>query len=233
MGVVKNKMGHGRRRRCRGRKRSGRRSDPEHFNSCRRRNKDIIDDEHSGWDSLDERVLLDYMDNVAKNNPLDEMEVVQKLSTLNVSAMVELPEIITSDVDTVYSELPSATLLDSSYPGNVEKRYCRKRFSKRNRKRTKKVKMLSFEHQQVVDHLIEKHKKPVINWCKQSSVLTDDSQTATKSKISDTSSRGLTDSDSPTVDDIIMLESSNESSIDGKIPIIVLLYYLLYRVICD
>lgn len=210
-----------RRRRVKAKKRSERRSDPEHFNSRRRYrdNKEIIDDERSGWDSLDERTLLDYMDNVTK---YDEMEVTQKLSGLNVSAFIEQPEVVTSDVDTIYSELPSATILDSSCHGNVERRYCRKRFSKRNRKRTKKLKTLSLEHQQVVDYLFKKHKKPR-NFIKESSLIVDDGQSVImndKVKVSDTSSRGLTDSDSPIIDDIVMLESSNES-VEGKYTIMI------------
>ena len=237
-----------RRRRFKAQKRTGRCSDPEDHNYVKNTNKtEIIDEDNSGWDSLDDQTLLDYAENAAINDPstlVDEMEVTKRLSGLNVSAIVELPEssIVTSDVETVFSELPSTILLDD--PGEretltrLEERYCRKRGSKRNRKRTKKVKILPPELEEgesMAERVGGKYRRATyvsklrfnpISWCKQSSVLTDDSQQGLTTEPdhttglvgpSDTSSRALTESDSPTVDDIIMLdEAGGEDEIEGE-----------------
>lgn len=190
-------------------RRSGRLSDPERRAIKAKHSAEELCS--SGWASLDEDALQDYADNAATDNDptalLDEMEVTRRLCGLNVGVIDGLVSALPtqhqpSDVDTIYSELPSATLLDT-LPGEqdhldrLRKRRLRKRSSKRNRKRTKKQKLV--EGSGMACH------SPIV-WMKAS--VTSDSSQCRDVSTDATSSRALTDSDSPILDDIIMLESA-------------------------
>lgn len=205
-----------RKRRTKTKRSSGRSSDPEHKTKPVNDKNAIIDDDQSCWDSLDELALADYTDNVGKYDSTfkDEMDMAMRLSFLNVSSEnVNLPEesIATSD-----TELPQS-----------EQRYSRKRISKRNRKRTKKFKadpnldsyMGSGEGCRTRRVSGGLSKLCTITWMKsmtdQSVLMTDDSQTGGGGghfdTSDDTSSRGLTESDSPIIDDIIMIDNASSS----------------------
>ena len=212
-------------------------SEPEEFREPKTSDNDSRQEK---WDSLDELALTDYANNAACNDPAtvrDEMEVTRRLSSLNVSVVScgnELTNdpcaIMTSDVETICSEFPpSATLVDS-LPGDffpldrLKERQLRKRSCKRNRKRTKKAKALPSteegKHKRSF-HVSSKVKFNPIAWVQPS-----DEQPSMKflgSELSEihqqcsdyTSSRSLTGSESPTLDDIIMIGSGPEEDDTG------------------
>ena len=190
------------------------------------------------WGSFDDLIALDYAENVTRDDysPVcDEIEVAKRLSSLNVSVMscgndpLMLPDgvVVTSDVDTIYSELPSATHIDN-LPGELvpldrlKERQCRKRSSKRNRKRMKKAKALPpgcCSAEDAMAFCIGKHKRSSyasklrfnpIAWVHpvgESTNKHSGGQPEAPVLSDNASSRALTDSDSPIVDDIIMIDS--------------------------
>lgn len=223
-----------RRRKSKGKRSIDRHSDPE-----LPLKEGEIERDHHGWDSLDERWLpLDERAAV-----LDEMEVTSKrLSSLNVTC--DPPKGSTPPPQNNNSSIPSEleTENTSTYvcvSSDLQKRYSRKRIYRRNRKRAKKAKCdddlllsigstsaLSSDFKRV-PNLLESHQfsiaqQSIVRLGKfhQSGVLTDDSQTGLTSHygLSDeTSSRAVTESDSPGIpDDILMYEESTDSEGHSK-----------------
>ncbi len=211
-------------------------SDPD--KSCEPKHSDN-DSRKDKWDSLDELALTDYANNAACNDPAtvrDEMEVTRRLSGLNVSVVScghdltrDPCAVMTSDVETICSEFPpSATLLDN-LPGDfvpmdrLKERQLRKRSCKRNRKRTKKLKA-----DETLSAAISKHRKSShaskfrynpIAWVQpsdeSSQIQFGTEQSDVYHYCSDDSSRSFTDSESPILDDIIMIGSGQEDDDTG------------------
>lgn len=205
-------------------------SDPEELRECRDGNT-VVGDK---CDSVDDLALLDYYNNAVSCN--DEMEVTKRLSSLNVSTVSccgadhFCSTVMTSDVETIYSEFPPfpATFTDSNLPGEIvpserlKERQMRKRSSKRSRKRTKKPR--STCKCSLPDETNSRHRKPIlepINWVQSSTVPQTtgaDQSSLSHSECcdcnlsSDLSSRALTESDTPILDDIIMTEHQEDQS---------------------
>ena len=212
-----------RRRKSKGKRSSDRHSDPEILL------KEGDTERDHGWDSLDERWLpLDE-----RGTLLDEMEVTSKrLSSLNVTCGPLKGSTPPPNNSSIPSELETENT--STYvcvSSDLQKRYSRKRIYRRNRKRAKKAKCdddLLFSMASApsdfkrVPSLLESPQFSIphqsvtrLSKFHQSGILTDDSQTGLTSHygLSDqTSSRAVTESDSPGIpDDILMYEESTDS----------------------
>lgn len=207
-------------------------SDPESIHGSQINEKEMIRRERC--ESLDDLALIDYATNAASNDPStvrDEMDVTRRLSSLNVC------DLMTSDVETIYSEFPpSATLVDN-LPGEfvplerLKERQYRKRSSKRNRKRTKKAKALLPGSEESMSIPVGKHRRPShasrqrfnpIAWVRSTGepvhkCSPGNEHLETARYYSDASSRALTDSDeSPILDDIIMVDSGQDDEETGR-----------------
>lgn len=185
------------------------------------------------WESLDDLALLDYSNNAAYNDAStmnDEMEVTKRLSSLNVSAVSccgadhICTAVMTSDVETIYSEFPPFATLADNLPGELvpserlKERQMRKRSSRRSRKRTKKARN-TCKCPCPEETVATRHRKSIlepINWVR--STVGDDNQSNSCSECcecyhsSDLSSRALTESDTPILDDIIMIEDEGDDN---------------------
>ena len=234
-------------------KRQGCYSDPEELHQSQNggiRRDTRVSTRREKWESLDDLALIDYATNAASNDAVtihDEMEVTRRLSSLNVSAACCSNDlnVMTSDVETIYSEFPPSATLADNLPGEflplerLKERQCRKRSSKRNRKRTKKIKALILPpgiSEETMAVPVGRNRKPSqisklrfnpIDWVHSTgepshvnplpSYLKEGEEERLKDHYSDASSRALTDSDeSPILDDIIMVDSGPEETGLGK-----------------